>query len=85
MTTRSPSRTRATPGPVACTRPTSSWPITRGYATRLAPDVAANALSRLSADGLVQLETEPESEQLNVTVMLAPPLEEYGITRGEAP
>ncbi|HVG95891.1 MAG TPA: hypothetical protein VNK05_03240, partial [Chloroflexota bacterium] len=49
-------------------------------ATRLAPDVAANALSRLSADGLVQLETEPESEQLNVTVMLAPPLEEYGIT-----
>src|SRR5262245_50245318 len=49
-------------------------------ATRLDPDVAANALSRLSADGLVQLETEPESEQLSVTVMLAPPLEEYGIT-----
>ena len=47
---------------------------------RLAPDVAASALSRLAADGLVQLETEPESEQLVVTVMLAPPLEDFGIT-----
>ena len=34
---------------------------------------------RLAADGLVQLETEPESEQLVVTVMLAPP-EDFGIT-----
>jgi hypothetical protein len=49
-------------------------------AARLAPDVAASALSRLAADGLVQLETEPESEQLVVTVMLAPPLEDFGIT-----
>ncbi len=47
---------------------------------RLAPDVAASVLSRLAADGLVQLETETESEQLVVTVMLAPPLEDFGIT-----
>ena len=49
-------------------------------ATRLSADVAASALSRLAADGLIQLEPEPESEHVSITVMLAPPLEDYGIT-----
>lgn len=48
-------------------------------AVRLAPDVAAGALSRLAGDGLISLDPEPESEHMSVTVMLSPPLDEYGI------
>ncbi len=48
-------------------------------AVRLAPDVAAGALSRLASDGLISLDPEPESEHMSVTVMLSPPLDEYGI------
>ncbi|HEX2035287.1 MAG TPA: hypothetical protein VHS99_13985, partial [Chloroflexota bacterium] len=47
--------------------------------TRLPLDVAARVLSRLAADGLIELEPEPESEQLTITVLLAPALDEYGI------
>ncbi|MDQ3699385.1 MAG: hypothetical protein M3442_00520, partial [Chloroflexota bacterium] len=48
-------------------------------AVRLDPDVAAGALSRLATDGLISLDQEPESEHMSVTVMVAPPLDEYGI------
>lgn len=54
---------------------------------RLPPDVGARTLSQLAGDGLILLETEPESDRVNVTVLLAPPLAEFGIRPqwGDAP
>jgi hypothetical protein len=49
-------------------------------AVRQAPDLVSRQLGRLAAQGLVLLEPEPDSEQMGVTVLVSPPLEEFGIT-----
>lgn len=49
-------------------------------ATGLAPNAVEGALAHLSERGLILQESAPHAPQLAVTVLVAPPLEEFGIT-----
>ena len=59
--------------------PIETTPAAIAAASRLALDAVSRHLARLAGEGLLLLEPAPESERVSVTVLLAPPLEEYGI------